>query len=982
MTRPKRRNQPVTPLDSSSSSLLNDDHVGDEDDEDHESTRRLVDNRYDQLNDDSEQQIHRNASIMMMEEEISHHESSITGQYHENTNNSVQEQRPEHSSTLVNEPFNNISNAQYSDRNLTTFRKFKIQLQPLIGLLYKKAMLFRRDLKNAIMVIVFPLIFIALVTMTHISYASLFKNSMNPYQAGTNEYYQWFLDQTPMIPLSEMNAPKRNSNNVKPFSRNLANNNNDYKIALLFRGLNISSTHGAAVSRDIQTRLSYSMSFYVDFEVFSSREEMNAKIANDSSFVGGYEFEKLDFDHALFNVTVLYNNEHKTTLPQLTQLIEQIIIDILYYGPVNTRAQTIFPKIGIQHISFGNQLTYLFLDNSIFYLIMPLILLLPHFVTGVVSEEEKETKIQLLLSSVSKKLYWTSHFIFDVSLYFIISLAQIIGMSLIASAPAFVDNSLFAVLAVYVSYAFYFITFSYIFSYVFSKVEDAQKWTSFIISASVLFIFLVFRYLFNFEMHTLLKFLLCLILPSWNFFYALSLLGLAVDQGTPISILDMFQLKGYSGELMGVLLLMWFQTFSHIFLMLWFEYLDYLRKKPNSWLSRWLLPFNFARKLFKMETMPQRSPLNTMTEIEMNENSTLESPAGLLITSVSDGRSENHEEEIYESSPNDILQFHHVHKWFGDYHVLRGVNFGVKRGEILGLLGKNGASKTTLLKTICSITGISHGQILINGTNVFERIGSPSNLGVCPQNNRLYDNLTVWEHLKIYHFIRGQYSTENIRRTLERFKFTLEDSNKAVKELSGGMKRKLSMALALIGEPDVILLDEPTSSMDVSTRRHVWSLIHEIRANHAIILTSHSMDEMEELTDRIGIMVEGSLAAIGSKTSLKERFGKFYRVVITSESEQEEDLTKIEHSILESFKQDEEHQPMTILDQSSHKESSVVKLLNRVGRTLFFEIHNSVPVYEVFEKIGNLACVLHYDYSISQSTLEQVFLNFSNSQKR
>lgn len=496
-------------------------------------------------------------------------------------------------------------------------------------------------------------------------------------------------------------------------------------------------------------------------------------------------------------------------------------------------------------------------------------------------------------------------------------------------------------------------------------------------------------------MNTLLKFALCLVLPSWNFFYALSILGLAVDRGEPVSLLEMLQFRGNSGELMGVLLFMWIQIFSHVFLMLFLEYLDYLRKKPNSWLSR-MLPFNFARKLFKIESTPQKTTLTlNENEFEMQNQDTLENPAGLLIGSSH--QSIDVEEEAYEDPSNYVLQFHNVHKWYGDYHVLRGVNFGVKRGEVLGLLGKNGASKTTLLKTICSITGIGNGQITINGSNVFEQFGSPTNLGVCPQNNRLYENLTVAEHVQIYHFIRGNYSNQNVRQTLERFKFAPDDYGKAVKELSGGMKRKLSVALALIGEPPVILLDEPTSSMDVFTRRHLWSLIHEIRANHSIILTSHSMDEMEELSDRIGIMVEGSLAAIGTKTFLKERFGKFYRVVITSESDQEQDLTNIEKTILESFKEESSNSITRVSvntnngsrsndnnntdesQQQQQQQQHLVKLLNRVGRTLFFEIDNSVPVYEVFEKIGQFALTLHFDYSISQSTLEQVFLNFSNN---
>jgi len=430
------------------------------------------------------------------------------------------------------------------------------------------------------------------------------------------------------------------------------------------------------------------------------------------------------------------------------------------------------------------------------------------------------------------------------------------------------------------------------------------------------------------------KFVLCILLPSWNLFYGLSILGLAVHNGKPITISNMLSFSDYGAEMSGLFLLTFAQIVLHFFIMFSFDYVDHQKKKPKSWINQ-MVPRFIVNKL--------KLDLNQSKDVELVENSGDE------------------DEQILQDC---LLRIEGIHKWYGEYHALRSVSFGVKRGEVFGLLGKNGASKTTLLNAISGITGIAQGSISIGGQDLYNSLrGSMyKSLGVCPQNNRLYENLTVWEHVKIYHLIRGTYSRENVQQVLSKFKFAPEDVNKAIKELSGGMKRKLSVALSFVGNPDVILLDEPSSGMDVAIRRRFWSLINEMRENHAIILTSQSLEEIENLSSRIGIMVEGRMAVIGTKNSLKNKYGKAYQLQITNKYE--EDVERTEEFITNTFGRDN------------------VKLLNCVGRTQSFEIDGSLEIYELFEKIGGVVNELAIqDYSISQTTLEQVFLNFSSKYK-
>ncbi|VDM52462.1 unnamed protein product [Angiostrongylus costaricensis] len=205
--------------------------------------------------------------------------------------------------------------------------------------------------------------------------------------------------------------------------------------------------------------------------------------------------------------------------------------------------------------------------------------------------------------------------------------------------------------------------------------------------------------------------------------------------------------------------------------------------------------------------------------------------------------------------------------------------------KVTVLLGHNGAGKSTTFSVISGITAPTSGRVLISGLDIQkQRSLCRRFIGLCPQGNALFDRLTVDEHLWFIHGLKGapgSYMTE-AEQLLHQLKL-LEKSDELAMNLSGGQKRKLCVSMAVIGNSTVILLDEPTASMDPCARRDVESLIHSIKMDRTVLLTTHYMDEAELLGDRVAIMARGRVYCCGTPQFLKKRFGTGYvmTVVVT-----------------------------------------------------------------------------------------------------
>lgn len=221
------------------------------------------------------------------------------------------------------------------------------------------------------------------------------------------------------------------------------------------------------------------------------------------------------------------------------------------------------------------------------------------------------------------------------------------------------------------------------------------------------------------------------------------------------------------------------------------------------------------------------------------------------------------------------IEVKNLTKCFGDFTAVDTISFSVDQGEIFGFLGANGAGKTTAMKMLCGLLKATDGQAMVAGFNAFTQSEQVKrNIGYMSQKFSLYEDLTVMENIEFYATIYGVSKAEIKRKAnILLLRLGLENHSKVlVGSLPLGWKQKLSFLLAIIHNPKVVFLDEPTGGVDPITRREFWDLIHETASNGTtIFVTTHYMDEAE-YCDRISLMVDGRIEALGKLEDLKESF--------------------------------------------------------------------------------------------------------------
>ena len=215
-------------------------------------------------------------------------------------------------------------------------------------------------------------------------------------------------------------------------------------------------------------------------------------------------------------------------------------------------------------------------------------------------------------------------------------------------------------------------------------------------------------------------------------------------------------------------------------------------------------------------------------------------------------------------------------KHYKNLTAVNKLNLEIRQGELFSLLGVNGAGKTTTIKMLTCLTKPSNGDAFVGGYSITTQSEQVKQLiGVSPQETAVAPNLTVKENLELICGIYG-FSKEKAKKRIEKLcgQFALDSvlKRKAGK-LSGGWQRRVSIAMALIGEPKILFLDEPTLGLDVIARHELWDVIRSLKGKATVILTTHYMEEAEALSDRIGIMKDGKLLAVGTAEELKQKAG-------------------------------------------------------------------------------------------------------------
>jgi len=248
----------------------------------------------------------------------------------------------------------------------------------------------------------------------------------------------------------------------------------------------------------------------------------------------------------------------------------------------------------------------------------------------------------------------------------------------------------------------------------------------------------------------------------------------------------------------------------------------------------------------------------------------------------------NKENINYVTNNNDFaIQTFSLTRKFGDLIAVDGVDLNIKKGELFSLLGPNGAGKTTVIKMLCCLLKPTSGKATILGNDTQkDPMAVKQIIDVSPQETAVAGHLNAWENLSLICEVYGLSKEETKKRSKEHLKLMglTKRARGQVRKFSGGMRRRLSIAMALISDPQVLFLDEPTLGLDPQARRSMWERIEELKGKKTILLTTHYLEEADALADRIAIIDEGKIVAIGTSQELKDSISDTQVMIINAKN--------------------------------------------------------------------------------------------------
>ena len=306
-----------------------------------------------------------------------------------------------------------------------------------------------------------------------------------------------------------------------------------------------------------------------------------------------------------------------------------------------------------------------------------------------------------------------------------------------------------------------------------------------------------------------------------------------------------------------------------------------------------------------------------------------------------------------------IIELKNLMKKYGDKTVVNNLSLEIYKGEIFGFLGPNGAGKSTSINMMVGLIEPDGGEIIFNGS---DKSFTKADIGICPQVIVLWDQLTCYENLylmgKMYE-VPKKIVKERIDKILKQLQ--LEDKkDELISNLSGGMKRRMNIAMATIHNPAILVLDEPSEGLDPQTRRVLWEYIkYQKEMDNTVILTTHLMDEADKLSDRVAIIDHGKLLKLDTPEKLKQMIGKGDKVIIELEDKADND--------------------------------NIIKILEKInGINNLYNVDGKINII-ILDAIKKLPDIIHLiennnsrisDLSIRQNTLEDVFIELTGRQLR
>jgi len=604
---------------------------------------------------------------------------------------------------------------------------------------------------------------------------------------------------------------------------------------------------------------------------------------------------------------------------------------------------------------------------------------------GPLTARERITQLllQLQLNGVSRSTYWISSLISDNSIFLGTIIIIIVGALVIQFKPLMDTQIVILVLVILIIWSIPTMLYQYVISFLFDKEETAYNGISSINNYPIIigFFGLViinattgdFTSILQGSLYGLVSIVFCcaltIICPAFGIVAMLNALFTLKMYSSILNLdLSLKTIMNFKNMISPLLILLIILMVGYYFLLM---YLDRKKNQTNKSDVHDLPPA--TQEIYERELAEGDDDVRK--EYEYVKQHQKELPISTLHLckefNVPKSKIKDRQERnfIMSKNSNDYT--------YGDIHksvvtprkfvktAVVDVNFGVRMHECFGLLGPNGAGKSTTLNTVSATIPQTMGSVCYNGIETHQAKLGDISMGYCPQNDILWKELTLREHIEFFLSIRG-YNSENAKVYATEYINAAgleEHQNKRVDNLSGGTKRKLSILIAICGYPERILLDEPTAGMDPSTRRLIWDIVKQTKRmnDSALILTTHSMEEAEHLCDRLAILVNGRLICIGSPEHLKMKFGEGYILELQSN-----DVDQFHSVAVEGAKlfQGNEYEIERISNNRAKYEVKMTKNLGSVFEKM-----------EEFKKRGMVN-----DYSFNQTSLEQIFINFAKKQ--
>ncbi|XP_059003841.1 ATP-binding cassette sub-family A member 9 isoform X3 [Mustela lutreola] len=662
----------------------------------------------------------------------------------------------------------------------------------------------------------------------------------------------------------------------------------------------------------------------LEVDAFGTRSGPNEPSYNGAITVSG--------DGEDYRFSIACNTKRLNCFPVVMDIISNGLLGIFNSSErIQTDRSTYFEE----HVSYEHG----YLSNSFFWIPVAACFT-PYIAMSSIGDYKRKAYSQLWISGLYPSAYWFGQALVDIPLYFLILLLmQIMDYVFSPDEIIYIIQNLLVQILCSIGYASSLVFLTYVISFIFrNRRKNSGIWSFFFF---IITIFTIVATDIN-EYEFLGLFLCTILIPPF------SLIG---------SLFIFSEISPDSVDYLGA------SEHQIVFLALLIPYLHFCIFV----FVLWCLEVNFRKKSMRKDPVFRISPRSSGifpnpeepegededVQIERRRTTNARTIADfekpVIIASCLRKEYTGKKKDCFTKRKKKV--------------AIRNVSFCVKKGEVIGLLGHSGAGKSTTIKMITGDTNPTAGQVILKGSSEGDSLGF---LGYCPQENVLWPNLSVREHLEVFAAIKGLEkgdATVSIIRLADALK--LQDQLKQpVKALSEGIKRKLCFALSILGNPSVVLLDEPSTGMDPEGQLQMWQAIRATFRNmeRGALLTTHCMAEAEAVCDRVAIMVSGRLRCIGSIQHLKSKFGKNYLLELKVKNPAQ--VEPLHCEILRLFPQ--------AARQERYSSLMVYKL----------PVKDVCPLSQAFFKLEIVKQSFDLEeYSLSQSTLEQVFLELSKEQE-